>query len=188
MMRVMALVRPSVLHTPLILLVLVGACHGQGPDRKDVLQQGAHLVKPLPGLYRSTTILTAFGLPGAAPRTSDMMRDKFEQVMPQAREFCLTPAAAARGFQNVVRQSEEGDCAFERFVANAEHLSARMNCRSEDQLQSIISVEGTAAPDRSHVDIKIVQSGPSIPGGRETISLEVDNRRVGDCSTGNPGG
>ncbi len=152
-----------------------------------MLQKGAKMVKPLPGLYRSTARLTGFDLPGAAPPTEDTMRDKFGQILPQARQFCLTPAGVARGFQDLVRQSEQDDCTFERFVANDTKLSARMQSRSGAKLGSTVSVEGTGAPDRSHIDLTIVQSGPSIPGGRETLSLVVDNRRVGDCPVGNPG-
>jgi hypothetical protein len=188
MLRVIASARFFLRLTPLIFLALIAACNEQGPDNKEVLAQSDKLVKPRPGLYRSTTTLAAFDLPGADPRTADMMRDKFGQIMPQTREFCLTPAAAARGFADMVRQSEQGDCTFERFVANAQRLSARMNCRSGEKLRSAVSIEGTGAPDNSHVNVEIVQSGPGIPGGSETISLKVDNRRIGDCAGGNPGG
>ena len=168
-------------------LLLLGACHDQGPDRNAVLHEGAKLVKPLPGLYRSMTRLTAFELPGADPQTADIMRDKFGQILPQTREYCLTPAAAEKGFEDMVRQSQQGECAFERFVADKTRLSARMHCRSGPSLTSDVSVEGTGAPDRSHVDLSIVQSGPDIPGGSETIALAVDSQRVGDCPPGNTG-
>ena len=168
-------------------LLLLAGCQAEKPDQTDVLHEGAKLVKPLPGLYRSMTRLTAFDLPGADPQTEDLMRDKFGQILPQTREFCLTPAAAERGFQDLVRQGQQGDCAFDRFVAGKTGLSARMHCRSGANLTSDVSVEGTGAADRSHVDLAIVQAGPSIPGGSETISLAVDNMRIGDCPPGNPG-
>lgn len=168
-------------------LLMLSGCHAKGPDEKAVLQEGAKLVKPLPGLYRSTTRLTAFDLPGADPQTEDIMRDKFGQILPQTRDFCLTPAAAESGFQDLVRQSQQGACTFDRFVADETRLSARMRCRSGASLTSTVTVEGTGAPDRSHVDLDIVQSGSGIPGGSETISLAVDNRRIGECPAGNPG-
>lgn len=183
-----AFVRRFAPLAPFAALALVAGCHRQAPDRQQVLAQAEKLVKPLPGLYRSTTTLTGFELPGAPPRTADMMRDKFAQILPQTREFCLTPAAAARGFQDLVRQSQQGDCTFKRFVANASRLSARMHCRAGANLGSTVSVEGTGAPDRSHVELEIVQTGPSIPGGSETISLQVDNLRVGECASGNRSG
>jgi hypothetical protein len=166
-------------------VLTLGGCDASGPGDKDVLREGARLVKPLPGLYRSTTRLTAFELPGADPQTAATMRDKFGQVLPQTREYCLTPAAAERGFEDMVRQSQQGDCTFDRFVADKTRLSARMHCRSGAELTSDVSVEGTGAPDRSHVDLAIVQSGPGIPGGSETIAMAIDNQRIGDCPPGN---
>jgi hypothetical protein len=162
-------------------LLLLAGCHGKGPDDKTVLAEANKMTKPLPGLYRSTTSLTAFDLPGADPATADMMRDHFAQVMPQRREFCVTSEAAARGFADMIRQSQQGDCRIERFVADRAHLSARMSCRLGPKLISTVTVEGTGAPDRSQIDLGIVQAGPSVPGGRETIAMHVDNVRIGDC-------
>ena len=168
-------------------LASLGACRDEAPDRTEVLAQSANLVKPLPGLYRSTTTLIGFELPGADPRTADLMRDRFGQVLPQTREHCLTPEEARRGFADVIRRTQQGDCRIERFVANATRLSARMRCRSGG-LTSVVAVEGTGAPERSRVDLKIVQTGSGIPGGSETISMKIDNERVGDCPSGNPSG
>ena len=168
-------------------VLMLAACQGRGPDDKDVLHEGAKLVKPLPGLYRSTTRLTAFDLPGADPQTEDLMRDKFGQILPQTRNFCLTPTAAERGFEDLIRESQQGACTFARFVASDSRLSAEMHCRTGPNLTSTVSVEGIGAPDHSHVDLNLVQSGPSIPGGSETIALAVDNVRTGECPAGNPG-
>jgi hypothetical protein len=168
------------------LIVLLGslslvACQDTGPDARQVMAEGDKLTRPLPGLYRSTTSLTAFELPGADPQTADVMRDRFAQVLPQQREFCLTPQAAARGFADVIRQSQQGDCTVERFVANKTRLSAQMSCRGSSRLQSRVSIEGTGEPARSHIELEIVQSGPSVPGGSETIAMTVDNVRLGEC-------
>lgn len=164
-----------------VCLLMLAGCHDQAPSAKAVIAEGGKLVKPLPGLYRNTTRLTSFDLPGADPKTEDTMRNRFAQVLPQTREFCLTPSAAARGFEDMVRQSQQGDCTIERFVANKSRLSARMSCRSGDKLNSTVSVEGTGEPTRSHVDLQILQTGPSVPGGSETIAMQVDNVRIGDC-------
>jgi hypothetical protein len=169
--------RLAVLSLPLLLV----ACQNKGPDDKAVLAEANKMTRPLPGLYRSTTSLTSFDLPGADPQTADIMRDRFAQVLPQRREFCVTPEAAARGFQDMLRQNQQGDCRVERFEADKSHLSARMSCRLGPKLTSTVTVEGTGAPDRSQIDLEIVQSGPSIAGGSETIAMHVDNVRVGDC-------
>jgi hypothetical protein len=159
----------------------LAACQQRGPGDGPVLAEGAKLAKPLPGLYRSTTRLTAFELSGTDPQTEDMMRDRFAQVMPQRREFCVTAQAASRGFEDMLRQSQQGDCTIKRFVANNSRMSAQMTCRLGPKLSSAVSIEGTAEATRSHVELEIVQTGPSVPGGSETIALTVDNERAGDC-------
>jgi hypothetical protein len=165
----------------LVFLLFLAACQNKRPDDKAVLAEASKLAKPLPGLYRSTTSLVSFDLPGADPRTEDMIRDRFAQVLPQHREFCLTPRAAARGFEDMVRQSQQGDCRIDSFVADKSRLSARMSCRVAPKRNSTVSVEGTGGPESSHIDLRIVQTGPSVPGGTETITMTVDNVRVGDC-------
>ena len=162
-------------------LALVAGCKDRQPSDRQVLAEAGKLAKPLPGLYRSTTSLTAFELTGADPQTEDMMRDRFAQVMPQRREFCVTPQAAARGFEDMLRQSQQGDCEIERFAADKARLSAQMRCRVGPRLTSTVSIEGTGEPNRSHVELEIVQAGPSVPGGSETIGLSVDNVRIGEC-------
>jgi hypothetical protein len=161
------------------LLILAG-CQAKAPDEQQVVAQGEQLVKPLPGLYSSTTRLTAFDLPGADPQTEDAMRDKFGRIMPQTRRYCLSAAAAERGFKDMFKDGKLGECTFDSFTADRTHMRAEMTCRSGD-LVSTVAVEGTAAPDRSHVDLVITQDAASIPGGTETMSLAVDNRRLGDC-------
>ncbi len=167
--------------TAVACLLILAACSGKAPGEKDVLAEADKLTKPLPGLYRSTTSLVSFELPGADPQTADIMRDRFAQVLPQQRNFCVTPAAAARGFEHMIRQSQQGDCRIDSFVTDKSHLKARMSCTFSARLGSTVSVEGTGEPTRSHVDLTIVQTGPSVPGGSETMVMKVDNVRLGDC-------
>jgi hypothetical protein len=162
-------------------LAVLSGCQKDDVGAKEVMAQANKLTKPLPGLYRSTTTLTSFELPGADPETADIMRDRFAQVLPQQRNFCVTPAEAERGFENMIRQSQQGDCRIERFVSNQSRLSARMACRLAEKLSSTVSVEGTGEAARSRIDLEIVQTGPSIPGGSETLAMRIDNVRVGDC-------
>jgi hypothetical protein len=161
--------------------LMLAACQGRGPDDKSVRAEADKMTKPLPGLYRSTTKLTSFELPGADPEMADDMRDRFAQVLPQQRDMCVTSAAAQRGFADFIRQSEQGDCKIEEFAADHSVIKARLTCRLGPKLTSAVTVEGTGEPTRSHIDIEIVQTGPSVAGGSERIAMTVDNVRLGDC-------
>ena len=160
---------------------LTVGCHDQAPSDKAVMNEASKLAHPLPGLYRSTTRLTSFELPGADPESADIVHDRLSRVAPQQRQLCVTPQAAANGFKDLIKQSQQGDCTIERFVANKSRLSARLSCHVGPKLASTVSLEGTGEPTRSHIDLTLVQTGPSIPGGSETIGMTVDNQRIGDC-------
>ena len=168
-------------------LLMLAACGDRERSEAQVVAEGEKLVKPLPGLYRSTTTLTGFELSGADPKVADDMRDRLGQVSPQRREYCLTPEEAARGFEDLVRQTQHGNCDMERFVANDTRLSARLSCRAGEQMTSKVTMEGNGAPDSSHIALEIVQAGPAVPGGTARIAMEIENRRIGDCPPGNPG-
>lgn len=161
--------------------LLLVACRQHEPTAQQVRAEADKLTRPLPGRYRSTTTLLSFDLPGADRQTEAMIRRRFASVMPQQRELCLSPEAAARGFEDLVRQTQQGACRIERFAASGGRLSARMRCRLPAQSVSLVTVEGTGGPSRSRVDLAIEQTGPTVPGGTEEIALRVDNVRMGDC-------
>jgi hypothetical protein len=175
-------IRIVAVHTAACIgLALLCGCGERRPDAKQMQAEANKMTKPLPGLYRSTTKLTSFELPGADPEVADTMRDRFAQVLPQVRDVCVTPEAAQRGFADFIRQSQQGDCKTEEFSADTSALRARMTCRLGPKLASTVTMDGTGEPTHSHIDLEIVQTGPSVAGGSETIAMTIDNVRVGDC-------
>nr|WP_237438215.1 DUF3617 family protein [Alteraurantiacibacter buctensis] len=137
--------------------------------------------KPQPGLYRSTTRLTAYDLPLASPQEAAAMRERFATLEPAVATSCLTPRQAEEGWVTLVRSLGEGTCQVERFTADGEGMQASVACQAPGGGTSRMAMTGTAGTTSSTMEIRIVQQGEAIPGGEQTISMAIASQRVGDC-------
>lgn len=172
--------RLAVIPSVLLLAALAG-CAPDPPDEQDILANAASLPRPQPGLYRSTTQLTAYDLPLASPQEAAAMRERFATLEPATAETCLTPEQAEEGWVTLVRSLGEGACQVERFAADGEGMQASVSCTAPGGGTSRMAMTGTAGTTSSTMEIRIVQQGPAIPGGEQTISMAIASQRVGDC-------
>lgn len=163
------------------LAIIIGGCQQKAPSAQEVLEQASHLEAPLPGLYRSETRLEQFALPGASRRDAQLLRRRMAGVQPQVAQSCLTPEQARQGFAPLVQQLQQGDCRFDSFVANSAAMRAELHCTAPGGVQSHVRMEGTGAAAGSTMRLSIDQRGPAIPGGVQTMTLQVVNRRIGSC-------
>jgi hypothetical protein len=161
--------------------VLVGGCEAPAPSGDEVLATAEELARPRPGRYRTTTTLTAYELPRAAPQVLDRMRERMRRVRPEQRETCLREEEARAGFKPLLLAMSEEDCRFERFEAEGTRMSGTMSCTTPAGVQSRIELAGTAEAERSSLRLDVDQRGAGIPGGVAQMGLQIDNQRVGDC-------
>jgi hypothetical protein len=166
---------------PALLLAALAGCAPDPPDEQDILASAASLPRPQPGLYRSTTRLIAYDLPLASPQEAAAMRERFAALEPTTAETCLTPEQAAEGWVTLVRSLGEGACQVDSFSADGEGMQASVSCTAPGGGTSRMAMTGTAATTSSTMDIRIVQQGPAIPGGEQTIAMAIANERVGEC-------
>ncbi|GAA0274910.1 hypothetical protein GCM10009127_14350 [Alteraurantiacibacter aestuarii] len=160
--------------------VLAG-CSSEPPSQEDMLASAGNMVKPLPGLYRTTSRLTSFDLPSASPQEAQRMRTMMDVLEPQEGTICLTGADADEGFVALLRDIQEGDCAVESFDAGATRLHARLQCPGAGGSSSTVEMTGTGSAESSRMQLDIEQRGPAIPGGLLEMQFVVENQRVGDC-------
>ncbi len=89
----------------------LAAC-GSEPDQsktaEEVIEAADELVKPLPGLYRSSAEVIEFEIPGIPPEQAARMRDMAAGLQGEQRTQCLTEAEAEEGFRRVVKRRGEG--------------------------------------------------------------------------------
>ncbi len=170
-----------VLVTSALVLAALAGCTPDPPDEQDILASADQLPDPQPGLYRSTTQVTGYDLPLANPQEAAAMRERFENLPPTTGEQCLTPAEAAEGWIVLVRSLNEGACQIEQFAADESTMEAMVACSAPDGTTSRMAMTGTATATNSTMDLHIVQHGPAIPGGEQTIAMTVASERIGDC-------
>ena len=169
-------------------LALLAACAPDPPDDAEVLASSAELPAPQPGLYRSTTRLTSYDLPLAAPQEAAAMRERMAAVAPSHAEHCLTPEEAAGGWRSLVAALNEGSCHLERFATTDGRLDALVACTAPGPITTRMAVTGTATATSSQMTMRINQQGDAIPGGEQVLEMAVESQRVGDCPAATPSG
>jgi len=163
-------------------LALAGCGKSAAPPGKDeVAAEAAKLVKPRPGRYTSLTKLVDYRVPGAAPQDADRLRNEMRAIAGQERSYCLTPREAEKGFEDMWRQTQQGDCKLGKFAVEGQKLSATMTCTTPQGVTSRVSMEGTGGTESSHMRLTIEQDTRAVPGRGVQMVLEIDNLREGDC-------
>lgn len=168
--------------TGLALLAALAGCGEAGPvTAEQVLERSASLTRPEPGLYRTTTSLSDFAMPGVSPQEAERMRLRFGFVEPQVVEGCLDAEDAAQGFLPMVEAMQDGSCTFSRFDADATWLNAEMDCEGVGGTTSQVVLLGEAGTDASRLETQVVQQGGGIPGGEQSFTLVIETERLGEC-------
>ncbi len=167
--------------------VLVAGCSDSGGADADgdgsisveeaVAEMADNSVRPQPGQYRSTTELLEVDLPGAPPEVVAMMRSTMSGT---STEYCLTQNEVENGFEEMMRQSQEGDCEFQRFNLDGGDFDAAMTCSVPQGGEMSMVMDGTGS--RTGSDTKMTMTG-NIPGlGESKMVMRVQAERIGDCA------
>ncbi|WP_324260865.1 hypothetical protein U4960_11965 [Altererythrobacter sp. H2] len=95
---------------PISAIALAGCgSEPSGPKTAEEVAEAADsMVKPTPGLYRSTANITEFEIPGLPAEQAAQMKEMMGSSASQSSEFCLTPDQAEEGFKSVARELGEG--------------------------------------------------------------------------------
>lgn len=174
-------------------LLILGACKkegapGDGASLAEAAKQAEAMPKPLPGLYRSSAELVSLDMPGmpagAAAQMKQMMASRATP-----HDFCLTGDEAAKGYEERVKKlAGRPDCHFDHYSAVAGKLDARLTCTGKGpegaDVRSVMTMQGTMAPDGSDVTVGMEQSSAQMPGGGMKMTMRVKSTRVGDCPKG----
>jgi len=174
-------------------LVALAGCKQQASDQAgspdEAARQAAAMPKPLPGLYRSSAELISLEAPGLPPGAADQMKQMMaSRAVPH--DFCLTGEEAARGYEERVKKlAGRPDCHFDHYSAVGGKLDARLTCTKEGgageggagAIRSVMTMQGTMAPDGSDMTLALEQSGTQMPGGAMKMTMRVKSQRVGDC-------
>lgn len=154
---------------------------GEGKSLVEAAREADALPKPQPGLYRSEVTMVSFDAPGMPPQAISQMKEMFSRKQ-SGTEYCLTGEDAAKGYEERVKNlSGQPNCAFNHYSANRGKLDAKLTCKGEQGMASVMTMQGTMTPTGSDVTISMDQSGEAMPGGSMKMTMNVNTARVGDC-------
>jgi hypothetical protein len=136
-------------------------------------QAKTEAVKPEPGLYRMTVTMTDISFPGMPEEMKG-----HGGGMTNTSENCLTPADVEKGYEEMLKQGQDGECSFETFNLKGGALDAVMVCKTP-QGESRMAMNGTTTPTSSEftATTKINLDGM----GEGTMKFTAKNERIGDC-------
>lgn len=133
-------------------------------------------MKPQPGQYSANIEVLEVDIPGAPEGTADMMRNMMGNT---TTKYCLSQEDVEDGFEQMARQSQDGDCTFERFDVNGGTFDGRMVCNMPGQGSMTMTMRGEGTPTSSTMDMTM--EGDIGGMGQSTIRMRATHERVGDC-------
>lgn len=163
--------------------VLLGACSGAGKSDADgdgkvslgeaAKQAEAQGMKPEPGLYKTTVTMTALEIPGMPPE----MKDHGAGLV-RTLEDCLTAEEVDKGFEAMVKQGQDGECAYETFALADGKLDAVLVCKAEGRAIRT-SMSGTTTSTGADLTATTAMEFDGAVKG--TMTATVKHERIGDC-------
>lgn len=162
-----------------------GTTDAQGSEARAGMSDAAiaaemkQAVRPLPGEYRSAVSLVDLQMPGIPARELAQMRDMMGHSMGKTQTYCLTREEAAKGFEEMAKQSQES-CRIDSFDADGNRFSGRMSCNQEGSAGTM-TMTGTGSETGSEMEMVMNMASPDLPQGKMAMTLRVKSTRVGDC-------
>lgn len=161
---------------------LLAGCSGEATDADGdgeitagevAAKADAEMVKPEPGLYKATITMTGVDIPGMPPEMKNHGAGMTTTV-----EECLTAEDVDKGFEEMVKQGQQGECTFEKFDLDGGKMDAVLLCKTP-QGESRMTMSGTTTPTSSEftASTKINFEGM----GEGTMNFTAKNERIGDC-------
>lgn len=176
--------RPILVAPPILALALAACGDGgngasnEKMSAEEVRAAAEDAVVPQPGLYRATMQFLDVEIAGVSAGQVDTVRNMMGGGT-QTTEYCLTQEQVDRGYEEMLRQSQGGECIFERFEANGGEIDAAMTCPGPQGEPMRITMEGTGTETSSVIDMTMEQDVAGM--GTANISIRAEHERIGAC-------
>jgi hypothetical protein len=127
-------------------------------------------LKPEPGQYKATITMTGMEMPG--------MPAGHGAGMTTTTEYCLTEEDVGKGFEDMMKRGQDGECSYESFNLKDGKLDAVMVCKSKDG-EARMTMDGTVTPTTSDFTATMGMNVPEMGEGKMTFTAK--HERIGDC-------
>lgn len=133
-------------------------------------------IKPQAGQYRSSAKLVSIDIPGAPPQLAEMMGKAMEA---QTSEYCLTQEQVDKGFEEMAKESQQGDCSFQKFDMEGGNIDAVMTCKAQNDAQMQVAMTGKGT--ETSMDMTMTLEGEAPQVGKMKMVMQSKQERIGDC-------
>ena len=130
-------------------------------------------VKPQPGLYKATITMTDLDIPGLPPEMKG-----HGAGATTTSEDCLTAEEVDKGFEELVKQGQNGECTYESFNLNGGKMDAVMVCQTAEG-SARMAMSGTATSTSSEFTATTKMNFEGV--GEGSMNFTVKHERIGDC-------
>jgi hypothetical protein len=163
--------------------MLLAGCSGSGNadadgDGKVSLSEAAKKaeaegLRPEPGYYKATMTITGMDIPGMPPGMKG-----HGAGLTTTSEYCLTAEEVDKGFEEMMKRGQNGECSYESFNLKGDRMDAVMVCKTP-QGTARMTMEGTVSPTSSDFTASTAMPVPEL--GEGTMSFSARHERIGDC-------
>lgn len=130
-------------------------------------------IKPEPGQYKAVITMTSIDIPGMPPEMAG-----HGSGMTTTTEYCLTEEEVAKGFEEMMKRGQNGECSYESFNIDGGTFDGVMVCNTPEGTARM-TMNGTATPTTSDFNASMAMN---IAGtGEATMKFAAKHERVGDC-------
>ena len=136
-------------------------------------QADAQGLRPEPGQYRATITTTNIDIPGLPPEMKG-----HGSGMTTTNEYCVTEEEVAQGFEEMMKQGQDGECSYEKFDLAGGKLDAVMTCNSGEGTAKI-AMNGTVTPTSSDFTATTALNFEGMGEGEMTFTAK--HERIGEC-------
>lgn len=130
-------------------------------------------VKPQPGLYKATITMTGIDVPGMPAEMAG-----HGAGMVTTTEDCLTQEEVDKGFEELMKQGQNGECAYESFALKDGKMDGVMVCKTPEG-SARMTLTGTAMPTASEFTASTKMNFEGV--GEATMNFTAKHERIGDC-------
>ena len=133
----------------------------------------ARELKPEPGQYKATITMTGMDIPGMPAEMTG-----HGAGMTTTTEYCLNQAEVDKGFEDMMKRGQKGDCNYESFNLDDGKMNAVMVCKTPEG-DARMTMNGTVTPTSSDFTASMTMQVPEVGEGKMTFTAK--HERIGDC-------
>ena len=175
---------------PAVMAMALAGCGGGGSVNADANEDGTiteaemreavadarEELKPEPGKYSVAVELIEIDIPGAPVDMQQMMGG----MVDRSSEYCLTEEAAARGYQDSIKDGYNEACSITTFTIEGGDVDMALSCADDSGFgEMAVTMNGQVTPTTSDMTVAMAGTAPGM--GEMNMKMSFKQERIGAC-------